>query len=186
MTVTKARHVRGIPWANLLSLSRLALAPVCAWAIVDASWLLALVCLVVAVATDFLDGPLARRRGEVTRLGGVLDHASDATFVSVGLAALAVLGLVPWVLPFLVVLAFTQYTLDSRVLAGEFLRASLLGRYNGIAYFVVLGIPIVRNSMSIPFPSDTLLRVFAWVVAVSTVISMADRLRAFFRSRNSS
>ena len=33
---------------------------------------------VVAVATDLADGRVARRRGEVTPLGGFADHAVDA------------------------------------------------------------------------------------------------------------
>ena len=44
----------------------------------------------------------------------------------------------PLVLPGLVAAAFVQYTLDSRALAGQRLRASALGRWNGIAYFVLL------------------------------------------------
>jgi phosphatidylglycerophosphate synthase len=39
------------------------------------------------VATDWLDGRIARRFGETSALGGFLDHVTDAAFVSLGLAA---------------------------------------------------------------------------------------------------
>ena len=102
--------------------------------------------------------------------------------MSSGLAALAWEGVVPVLLPVAIVVAFLQYALDSRVLAGRPLRASALGRYNGIAYFVVLGIPVVRNGLGLAAPGDGWVWIFGWVVVVSTLVSMADRLLAFGRA----
>jgi phosphatidylglycerophosphate synthase len=47
----------------------------------------ALPAVVVALATDFLDGPMARRAGTVTALGRTFDHTSDFLFVTCGLFA---------------------------------------------------------------------------------------------------
>lgn len=55
--------------------------------------------------------------------------------MTAGLAALVARGEVPWPLPGLVALAFVQYVIDSRADRGARLRASVLGRWNGIAYF---------------------------------------------------
>src|SRR2546426_8279119 len=55
--------------------------------------------LVAAIATDLLDGVVARRRGTDTSAGGVFDHAADCLFVTAGLAAGAAPGGAPWVLP---------------------------------------------------------------------------------------
>lgn len=181
MVSPKARRGAAFSGANALSLSRLALAPLCVLAILNHTWPAALLFFAAAVATDFADGPVARRRGEVTALGGFLDHASDAVFVSSSLAALAWEGVVPVLLPVCVALAFLQYALDSRVIAGRPLRASALGRYNGIAYFVVLGIPVVRNGLGLGTPGDGWVWILAWIVVVSTFVSMADRLVAFTR-----
>ena len=128
-----------------------------------------------AVTTDFVDGSLARRSGRVSSLGGLLDHGTDALFCSVGLGALAWLGVVPVVLPLLVAAAFLQYMLDSRSIAGQPLRASFLGRWNGIFYFVMLGIPIVRDALGIGWPGPGLVVAIGWALVVSTVASMADR-----------
>src|SRR5690554_2864098 len=56
----------------------------------------ALVILVVSSATDFLDGVLARRLGQVTRLGQLLDPAADRLFIFATLIGLAVRDMVPW------------------------------------------------------------------------------------------
>ena len=95
--------------ANALSLLRLAVAPALAAAIVAGRAELATALFALAVATDFADGAVARRYGEASPLGGLLDHAIDATFCVLGLAAHAAAGVVPWSLPLLVAAAFAQY-----------------------------------------------------------------------------
>ncbi|HEU4430996.1 MAG TPA: CDP-alcohol phosphatidyltransferase family protein [Myxococcota bacterium] len=171
--------------ANALTLARLALAPLLAWAICTHAAQLALACFALAVASDLADGRVARRFGEASPLGGFLDHATDATFVAAGLAALALLGLVPAPLPLLVLAAFTQYALDSRALAGRTLRASALGRWNGIAYFVLLGIPVVRDGLALGWPANGLVRALGWTLVASSCASMADRGLALWRARQS-
>jgi phosphatidylglycerophosphate synthase len=169
--------------ANALTGLRLALAPLLVWAICARHPLLALAVFALAVGTDLADGRVARRFGEASALGGFLDHVTDALFVAAGLAALAAAGLVPAVLPVLVLAAFAQYALDSRALAGRPLRASALGRWNGVAYFVLLGIPVVRDGVALAWPSDALVRALGWGLVASTLVSMLDRLNALRASR---
>lgn len=164
--------------ANLLTAVRLAGAPVLAWAVTGGAPLLAGLVFGLAVATDLLDGRIARRRGTATPAGGFFDHVTDATFVTLGLAACAAEGLLTGWLPLLVALAFVQYTADSRVFRGRPLRASRLGRWNGIAYFVALGIPVVRDALGLGWPPDAWVAAFAWVLVATSVASMVDRGRA--------
>src|SRR6266542_4284730 len=92
--------------------------------------------LVAAIATDLLDGVVARRRATDTSAGGVFDHAADCLFVTAGLAAGAVRGVFPWMLALLVPAAFAQYVVDSYWgHRGRALRTSGLGRWNGVLYF---------------------------------------------------
>jgi len=170
-----------LTWANALSCARLAAAPVCAWAVAGGHHGVALALYVFAVASDFVDGPLARRRGETSAFGGLLDHLSDATFVSLGLGACALRGLVPPSLAIFVALAFAQYALDSRSLSGRPLRASFLGRWNGIAYYVLLGVPVIRDGFGLGWPADTLVMWAGWALLVSTLFSMLDRGWALLR-----
>jgi cardiolipin synthase (CMP-forming) len=168
--------------ANVLTALRLAAAPLLAWSLVRGASLAALLLFALAVFTDLVDGRVARRFGEASPLGGFLDHASDAAFVSAGLAALAYLGQVPAALPALVVLAFVQYALDSRALAGRSLRASALGRWNGIAYFVLLGVPLVRDGVGLAWPGTGLVYALGLVLVATTLASMADRALALRRA----
>jgi hypothetical protein len=85
------------------------------------------------------------------------------------------LGVVPVGLPFVVLVAFVQYVLDSKSLKGKILRASSLGRWNGIFYFVPLGIVVTRDALGLGFPSDSLIRLLAAALILSTLISIGDR-----------
>src|ERR1700691_3126908 len=73
------------------------------------SAVIALIIWVVALASDFLDGPIARRQGTVTAWSGTFDHTTDFLFVTSGLFAGAYRGVFPWILPALIVAAFLQY-----------------------------------------------------------------------------
>lgn len=164
---------------NVLSLSRLPLAAGVAWALLaDRAWI-GLTLFALAVLTDVLDGRLARARGQATRLGTLLDHGADASFVTAVTTAAAVLGLLPGLLPPLIVIAFLQYLLDSSVLTGAALRRSQLGRYNGIAYYVIAGAALAAGHLDSPPPA--LLEALdgcGLLLIASTLASMIQRLRA--------
>jgi len=163
--------------ANALTLLRLLLAPLLAAAVLHGEPGVATALFFLAVATDFADGWVARRYDEVTPFGGFADHAVDATFVTVGTGALACNGVLPAILPALIALAFTQYALDSRVLASSGLVPSQLGRWNGLAYYVALATPLIRDTLALGWPSPGLVSVLGWALVVSTLLSMIDRLR---------
>ena len=169
--------------ANGLSAARLLAALPCAYAVAVSNWPVAAAVFCFAVATDMADGPLARRRGEASRLGGLVDHSADALFCIAVLGAFAATNLYPALLPFVIAVAFAQYVADSRVLAGQQLRASLIGRSNGIAYFVLAGTPIVRNTLGWSWPADLLLYGLGWLLVATTAISMIDRLRALLAAK---
>jgi CDP-diacylglycerol--glycerol-3-phosphate 3-phosphatidyltransferase len=141
----------------------------------ERSAVFALVAWVVALITDFLDGPIARRRGTVTAWSGTFDHTSDFLFVTSGLYAGALRGAFPWILPFLITAAFAQYVIDSYwVHRHAKLRGSKLGRYNGILYFVpsIMDI-LVRMGLRFLQP---LLSILVWLLVLTTIVSMGQRL----------
>lgn len=139
------------------------------------SALFALIAWVVALATDFLDGPVARRRGTVTALSGTFDHTTDFLFVVSGFFTGASRGAFPWILPILIAAAFAQYFIDSYWIHGQTkLRGSKLGRYNGMLYFVPLCMDIlIRLGARFLQP---LLTVLIWLLVLSTLVSMGQRL----------
>jgi len=89
---------------NVISLARLLLVPVFAVLIGvgEDGW--ALIVLAVSGASDWLDGVLARRLGQVSRLGQMLDPAADRLFILVTLLGLAWREVVPWWLVLVLVL----------------------------------------------------------------------------------
>lgn len=81
---------------NLVSLLRLALVPVFAVLIVVGEDVWALAVLAFSGFTDWLDGVLARRLHQVTRLGQMLDPAADRLFIFVTLVGLTWRDVIPW------------------------------------------------------------------------------------------
>ncbi|MDH3521654.1 MAG: CDP-alcohol phosphatidyltransferase family protein [Myxococcales bacterium] len=168
--------------ANALTLLRLLAAPALVVCIVASETLGAALVFALAVGSDLADGWIARRFGEASPLGGSIDHAVDALFVSSGSAALAWLHVLPAALPPLIALAFAQYALDSRCARSGALRASALGRWNGIAYYAIVGLPIVRDALGSGWPGAQEVRGIGWLLVVTTLASMLDRARAARRA----
>jgi phosphatidylglycerophosphate synthase len=167
--------------ADALTLLRLVLAPVLAVAIAHEAPVAASAVFFAAVATDMADGRLARRAGRVSPWGGLFDHAVDAIFCTVGTAALARAGALPAALPPLIAVAFLQYALDSRLLAARGLRPSALGRANGIAYYAIVAVPVVRDALGLAGPGATAVQALGWGLVATTVASILDRGRRLLR-----
>ncbi|MBN9633494.1 MAG: CDP-alcohol phosphatidyltransferase family protein, partial [Actinobacteria bacterium] len=81
---------------NALSFFRLALVPVFLWFVIVGEDALALGVLVVSSITDFLDGWLARKLDQVSRLGQLLDPAADRLYIFAALVGLAWREVIPW------------------------------------------------------------------------------------------
>ena len=145
------------------------------------------VLLAVALATDYADGVVARRRGTASAAGQLFDHGTDCLFVTAGLAGAALAGLVPPALPLLIAVAFGQYVFDSYLVHRQKrLRMSTIGRWNGIGYFVPLVVIAAARLEAVPSLTAALLlaaRLSAYVLLVSTIVSIADRATAAYGAR---
>lgn len=141
--------------------------------------------LLLAIASDWLDGKAARRFGTASPAGQLFDHATDFLFVTSGLAGAALAGALPWPLPPMIVVAFAQYVLDSRFLYRQKqLRMSFLGRWNGIFYFVPLVLLAAARLEALEGAARALAGAavaLAWVLVLSTLLSIVDRAVAPFR-----
>jgi len=143
--------------------------------------------IAVAIATDYFDGPIARSTGTASAKGQLFDHSTDCLFVTGGLAGAAIAGAVTPILPVLIPFAFGQYVVDSYVWHRQRqLRASFLGRWNGILYFVPL---VLIAAARLPFTPAfaSFLRLAAtglgYLLVASTVVSMIDRATTPVKSR---
>jgi CDP-diacylglycerol--glycerol-3-phosphate 3-phosphatidyltransferase len=83
---------------NALTLLRIFLVPFLVVVLLtkfDGREIVGLLIFLTAVTTDFLDGWLARRRGEITTLGTLLDPIADKLLISAAFISLVELGLAP-------------------------------------------------------------------------------------------
>ena len=158
--------------------------PPVVYAILNQLWWLAASLFTVAVVTDIYDGKVARRLHQTSPFGGLFDHATDAAFVALCTWALAHLNLInPW-LAWLIFIAFTQYMLDSKALAGVALRMSAIGRSNGVAYYVLVGVVIGAQMLGWQWLT-TIAYWGAWLLVATTLLSIADRAITLIRHKNS-
>ncbi len=74
--------------SNILSAARLATVPFIFYTIYSEQWVFAIVCGGLAVITDVLDGFFARRLGQHSELGYILDPVADKLAISAGIFAL--------------------------------------------------------------------------------------------------
>lgn len=92
----QVNRMRVLTIPNLISMSRLVAVPVFAWLAWERHDLAALLVLALAGASDWLDGVIARKYDQGSRLGELLDPAADRLYILVTLLVLAGRGDVPW------------------------------------------------------------------------------------------
>ncbi|MDQ3463141.1 MAG: CDP-alcohol phosphatidyltransferase family protein [Actinomycetota bacterium] len=81
---------------NLLSFARLLGVPLFLWFLLGPRWdVAAIAILVVAGVTDYLDGMLARRLGQTSKLGALLDPLADRLYIISTLVAFVVRDVIP-------------------------------------------------------------------------------------------
>ncbi|HEX8630336.1 MAG TPA: CDP-alcohol phosphatidyltransferase family protein [Catenuloplanes sp.] len=83
--------------ANVISFARLLGVPVFLYLLLVAhAEVAAVVVLVLGGTSDWVDGYLARRLGQVSRLGELLDPLADRLYIAATLVAFTIHGVVPW------------------------------------------------------------------------------------------
>ena len=82
---------------NLISIARLGCVPLFLWLLLGRDEpLLAGLLLAFLGATDWVDGYIARRFGQVSEIGKILDPTADRIMLLVAVLAIGVAGHVPW------------------------------------------------------------------------------------------
>jgi CDP-diacylglycerol--glycerol-3-phosphate 3-phosphatidyltransferase len=130
---------------------RILLAPVVMALVLDGSDTAAAIVFMVAAATDWVDGRLARRWGVTTRLGAFLDTTADKLLVTTALIALvAVDRASPWVTLVIVGREFTILGLRAAVASGgRHFETSLLGKWKATVQFAAIALAMIRPDVTI-------------------------------------
>ncbi len=145
--------------------------------------ILAAVIFLAASLTDWLDGLIARRTNQVTRLGTLLDPVADKLLVAAALVSLVQVDMVP---------AWMAWVIIGRELAVTGLRgvalsmgvvvpASRLGKLKTVTQYVAVTLLILEKGVPAEFvPFHLVTGAILWVTLVITVLSGLDYFYGFF------
>ena len=136
----------------------------------------------IASLTDWLDGYLARRRGQVTWVGQVLDPIADKLLISATLVSLVQLNLAPaWMVTVIIGREFAVTGLRSIAYArGLTMPASPLGKLKMVSQVVAILLLILgweRMPLLLLAGQAAL-----WLVMATALVSAADYYRRFNRA----
>jgi len=140
--------------------------------------IVALAIFLLATATDFLDGWLARRRGEITTLGTLLDPIADKLLISAAFISLVEVGLAPaWMVVVVVGREFAVTGLRS-IASGQgiVIPASGWGKAKMASQITAVSLLILSERY------DWLLlpgRIALWIVVAVAILSGAQYFRLF-------
>jgi CDP-diacylglycerol--glycerol-3-phosphate 3-phosphatidyltransferase len=135
--------------------------------------------LILAATTDWLDGFLARRRGEITTLGILLDPIADKLLISAAFVSLVDIGLVPaWMVVIIIGREFTVLGLRNIASAEGFtIEASTLGKTKMVLQVVAAcAATLGRRVPLLKTPGTILL----WLVVVFAVLSAVQYFLKFW------
>jgi CDP-diacylglycerol--glycerol-3-phosphate 3-phosphatidyltransferase len=141
-------------------------------------WALAI--FLAAAGTDLLDGYLARRWGQVTTVGTLLDPIADKLLISAALISLVQIRRVPaWMVILIVGREFAVTGLRSIAAAeGYTIKASDLGKSKMVAQVAAISIVM----LSIHWPGLGNWGMLAmWIVVIFGLVSAVDYFRKFWR-----
>src|SRR5271155_1390605 len=144
----------------------------------------ALAVFLAAALTDLLDGYLARRWGQITTVGTLLDPIADKLLVSAALISLVDIHRAPaWIVILIIGREFAVSGLRSIAAAsGYTIRASELGKTKMAAQVAAISLVIA----GIRWPQlDQLALIAMWVVMLFGIVSAADYFLKFWRKVDS-
>jgi CDP-diacylglycerol--glycerol-3-phosphate 3-phosphatidyltransferase len=135
--------------------------------------------LLVAAATDWADGYVARARGEVTTLGILLDPIADKLLISAAFISLVEQGLVPaWMVVIIIGREFTVLGLRNIASAeGMTISASALGKTKMVLQVIaVCAVILGAKHTAFKLPG----RILLWLVVVSAILSAVQYFLKFW------
>jgi CDP-diacylglycerol--glycerol-3-phosphate 3-phosphatidyltransferase len=134
----------------------------------------AVVIFLVAATTDWLDGFLARRRGEVTTLGKLLDPVADKLLTVSAFIALVELRLAPaWMVVVIVGREFAVSGMRSIAAArGLVIAASPWGKFKTVSQVIAIALMILTGTLERWVSYGGLGVAALWVVMVVALVSM--------------
>jgi CDP-diacylglycerol---glycerol-3-phosphate 3-phosphatidyltransferase len=171
--------------ANLLGLLRIGLTPVVILLLVlpfPGSGLIAFVIFVVAAVTDFLDGRVARARGEVSAFGVFMDLTADKVLVAGVLIAMVQVDLVPaWMVALILIREFVIQGVRQLAATGSVvISARALGKGKTLTTLVAMAILLLAFDAAHGGPlaslgiGAALQAIGFWLMVLATILTVVS------------
>jgi len=139
--------------------------------------------LLVAAATDVMDGYVARKRGEVTTLGILLDPIADKLLISAAFISLVSMGLMPaWMAVIIIGREFVVVGLrDIASTEGVIIPPTALGKTKMVLQ-VLAGCAVILTAKHPAL--KTVGTLLLWLVVLSAVVSAIHYYKIFWSQIN--
>jgi CDP-diacylglycerol--glycerol-3-phosphate 3-phosphatidyltransferase len=169
---------------NALTLTRIFLVPFLVVVLLtkfDGRETVGLLIFLTAVATDFLDGWLARRRRQITTLGTLLDPIADKLLISAAFISLVELQQAPaWMVVVIIGREFAVSGLRSIASGrGIVIPASGWGKAKMVTQIAAVSLLILALHRSEPFATAG--RIALWLVVAVALVSGFEYFLRFYR-----
>ncbi|WP_409047227.1 CDP-diacylglycerol--glycerol-3-phosphate 3-phosphatidyltransferase [Microbacterium sp. HA-8] len=166
---------------NAITIARILCAPVFLWLLLadggadgGMRWAAAIL-FIVAIATDGVDGYIARRYKIVTDLGKLLDPIADKVLTGFAFIGLSILAELPWWVTILVLVREIGITVHRLVVASDHVvAAAWMGKLKTIAQAVALSLALLPLSEIVGGWVVWLNIVTMWAAVILTVASGID------------
>jgi len=157
-----------------ITLSRVILAIVFLYLLINNLKILAIAIFLLAIISDALDGHIARKLGISSDSGAYLDIIADFFLVLISFLAFIISGIYPYWLLLLIILVFLQFILTSKF---NVLIYDPVGKYYGAFLFAIILITLVSPNIYY--------NILLIIIVLFTIISLISRY-LFFIFRKSS
>ncbi|QUH22723.1 CDP-alcohol phosphatidyltransferase family protein [Methanobacterium alkalithermotolerans] len=152
---------------HILSLLRIAAAPVWAYLFLNGLYIYSIILFIMAICTDFLDGYLARKLNLSSNKGAYLDVTADFIFISTCFLGMGIKGWYPLLLPLILLVMFSLFIMSSTL---KKLIYDPAGKFFGSFLMIVIFLSLI-------FPYSLL-----WDILLILVLAIAS-LSLFYRFR---
>lgn len=134
----------------------------------------------IILATDFVDGKIARSYGWTSKFGAVFDVAADLFYIISSYIVLWELNVLPIWFLFVIIFKFSEFAITSFFMKkygqkeGVFV-FDLIGRYTAVLFYIV---PIFSyiSFQTIPFLYDLLSNTFIGIITFMAAVSSLYRI----------
>jgi len=166
---------------NAITILRIACAPIFLWMLLadqgtdgPLRWW-AGVLFIVAIATDGIDGYLARKYEIVTDLGKLLDPIADKALTGCAFVGLSILGELPWWVTIVVLIREVGITVHRLVVAStHVVAAAWMGKLKTVAQAVALSLALLPLWTVVGDGIHAVNIVTMWIAVALTIASGLD------------